>query len=92
MKFPVYFLLFSFITSSCNPKDNGVVMKILDHYPSASGIEYFDNSFYIIGDDAKNILILDNDLNIKDSILLYDFAGYRFAKDIKPDLESIKIK
>ena len=74
MKFPVYFLLLSFIMSSCKPKDKGAVMKVLDHYPSASGIEYFDNSFYIIGDDAKNILVIENDLNSKDSIYLSDFA------------------
>ncbi len=77
--------------SSCQSNVVPVVMKTLDYYPSASGIEYFDNSFYIIGDDAKNILVLDNDLNIKDSIALYDFEGYRFAKDIKPDLESITL-
>jgi hypothetical protein len=77
--------------SSCQSKDAPLAMKTLDHYPSASGIEYFDNSFYIIGDDAKKILVLDNDLNIKDSIALYDFPGYRFAKDIKPDLESITL-
>ena len=88
--FPALFIV-SIIIFSCQSKDGRVVMKTLDHYPSASGIEYFDNSFYIIGDDAKNILVLDNDLNIKDSIPLYDFPGYRFAKDIKPDLESITL-
>jgi len=76
---------------SCRSKNDPVVVKTLNHYPSASGIEYFDNSFYIIGDDAKNILVLDNDLNIKDSISLYDFPDYRFPKDIKPDLESITV-
>ena len=89
--FPFFFIALLLIAPSCNQGNEKIIIKTLDHYPSASGIEYFDNSFYIIGDDAKNILVLDNDLNIKDSITLYDFAGYRFAKEIKPDLESITL-
>lgn len=91
MKFLPALIIVTIAITSCKNKEATMVMKTLDNYPSASGIEYFDNSFYIIGDDAKNILVLDNDLNIKDSIALYDFEGYRFAKDIKPDLESITV-
>lgn len=36
--------------------------KKLDHYSSASGIEYFRNHYYVIGDDANNLLILDGPL------------------------------
>lgn len=84
-------ILASLLLTCCTQTDKQVQVKLLQNYPSASGIEYFDNSFYIIGDDAKGILILDNDFNIKDSIPLYNLNQYRFPKEIKPDLESITI-
>jgi hypothetical protein len=66
-------------------------VKMIPAYPSASGIEYLINKFYIIGDDAKNILILDSSLNSIDSISLYPFSEQRIPKSIKTDLESITI-
>jgi hypothetical protein len=66
-------------------------VKMIPTYPSASGIEYLNNKFYIIGDDAKNILILDSSLNSIDSISLYPFSEQRIPKSIKTDLESITI-
>lgn len=91
MKLFYNIVISSALLVSCRQGKNLIEMKMLANYPSASGIEYFDNSFYIIGDDAKSILILDNDFNIKDSILLYDRQGYRIPKETKPDLESITI-
>ena len=91
MKLFYKILIISALLVCCRQGKNPIEIKTLANYPSASGIEYFDNSFYIIGDDAKSILILDNDLNIKDSILLYDQQGYRIPKETKPDLESITI-
>ena len=66
-------------------------VKKIDHYPSASGIEYFNKQFYIIGDDANDLLILDSNLVVKDSINLYSFAEKRIPKAIKADLEAITI-
>jgi hypothetical protein len=63
----------------------------LDHYPSASGIESLDGKIYVIGDDAKYVLILDSNLAPVDSIPLYDYAGKKIPKDIKPDLEAISV-
>ena len=76
---------------SCTQAKKHTEIKILAHYPSASGIEHYNNRFYIIGDDAKAVLILDDELNIKDSISIYSFDDYRFPKNIKPDLESITL-
>lgn len=66
------------------------VVKI-ENYPSASGIEYFDNKFYVVGDDARNLLILDSNLQVLDSILLYPGSSTRISKDTKPDLESVSL-
>jgi hypothetical protein len=66
-------------------------IKTLDTYPSASGMEYFNGQFYIIGDDANQLLVLDSNLVIKDSIPLYNFPEKRIPKGLKADLESITL-
>lgn len=82
------FLLFLF---SCSSGSNTILkdVKKLDHYPSASGIEYFNNQVYIIGDDANYMLVLDSNLMARDSIILFATAEKRLPKSIKPDLESM---
>ena len=65
-----------------------IQIKKLDHYPSASSIEYYEGKLYLMGDDATNLLILDTGLNIVDSIPLLSYTGKRIPKDIKPDLEA----
>lgn len=66
-------------------------IKKLDHYPSASGIEYFNKQFYVIGDDANNLLVLDSNFTPVDSIPLYAFTERRIPKAVKADLEAITI-
>ncbi len=79
------------ILASCGSNTLLKESKKLADYPSASGIEYFNNQFYIIGDDARNLLILDNNLSPVDSISLYSFPEKRIPKAIKPDLEAITV-
>jgi hypothetical protein len=66
-------------------------IKKLEQYPSASGIEYLNKQFYLIGDDANDLLILDSNLNQIDSIHLYSFSEKRIPKKLKADLEGITI-
>ncbi len=66
-------------------------IKELPAYPSGSGIEYYKDRFYLIGDDATHLLILDKDLNTKDSVLLYESATNRVPREIKADLEAISL-
>jgi len=68
-----------------------VQIKKLD-YPSASGIEFYDGKLYVIGDDATNLLVLDSNLNIVDSIPIIDYPGRRIPKDIKPDIEAVALR
>ena len=79
----IYQLLILTAFTSCGSNNMLKEIKKLDHYSSASGIEYFRNHYYVIGDDANNLLILDEAFNPKDSIQLYSFSEKRIPKAIK---------
>lgn len=81
----------SFILLSCSSKVILQETRTLSHYPSASGMEYHNGNYYLIGDDASQVLMLDSSLNMSDSIPLYSFTEKRIPKAIKPDLEAITI-
>jgi hypothetical protein len=63
----------------------------LQHFPSASGIEYCNGNFYIFGDDAPYFLKLNRDFQLVDSVHYMTDTAYRIAKDKKPDLESVAL-
>lgn len=84
-------IILLFLLVSCRNKNRIQEIKTFSSYPSASGIENFNNQFYIIGDDANNLLILDINLNSIDSVSIFPFSGQRMPKSIKADLESISI-
>lgn len=92
IKFFSFFIL-AFCVICCKKKTKSTLIDIkkLHHYPSASGIEYLNYQLYIIGDDANYMLILDTNLNIKDSISLYFYPGKRIQKNIKSDLEALAV-
>jgi hypothetical protein len=76
---------------SCGNNNMLKEIKRIDKYPSASGIEYLNKQFFVIGDDANNLLVLDSNLYPVDSIGLYDFPAVRIPKPLKADLESILV-
>lgn len=88
-----YSILISFLFFlSCNREQHELIeIKKLTTYPSASGIEYYKNRLYVIGDDATRLLVLDTNFNMIDSITLYDTPLARIPKNIKPDLEAMAI-
>ena len=65
--------------------------KELADFPSGSGIEYYNEKLYVVGDDAKDILVLDSKWNKETSIPLFDSAELRIPKKIKADLEATAI-
>lgn len=92
MPLPVFLQgLFIVLLTSCGNHHMLKEVKILDSYPSASGMEYFNNRLFIIGDDANHLLVLDSNLVSKDSIRLYNFPEKRIPKARKADLESITL-
>lgn len=68
-----------------------LIQHIILEYPSASGIELYQNKFYIIGDDSNKILCLNRNLKFDKSIVLFEFDGIRIAKKDKPDFEACTI-
>jgi hypothetical protein len=62
--------------------------KELPDFPSGSGVEYFNEKLYVVGDDAKDILVLDKKWKQETTIPLFDSADLRIPKKIKADLES----
>src|SRR5690348_6371834 len=72
--------------------------KELKNFPSGSGIECFGEKVYLVGDDAKDILIMDKRWKKLNSIPLFTSgenlsAGQagRIPKKIKADLEATAI-
>ena len=85
-------IIFTTITLlACGNNNMLKEIKRIDNYPSASGIEYLNKQFFVIGDDANNLLILDSNLNPVDSIALYAYPAKRIPKPLKADLESILV-
>lgn len=87
------FLFFSFIFfSSCDESPGKLEqVKTFSNFPSASAIEYIGGKYYVMGDDSRYMLVLDEDLAIVDSISLYNFTETRMPKASKADIESITL-
>lgn len=64
---------------------------LLENYPSASGIAYYDSKLYVIGDDATHLLVLSTDHAPIDSVHIVKHNGKRIPYTSKPDLESLSI-
>jgi hypothetical protein len=64
-------------------------VKKLPAYPSASAIEYAKGSYYIMGDDATHLLVLDSNFVTTDSIPVFPFPEKRIPKNSKPDIEAM---
>jgi hypothetical protein len=85
------FFITAILAISCGSNHMLKETKIISSYPSASGIEYFNKQYFVIGDDANHLLILDSNLNPVDSLQLYSFPGKRISKADKPDLEAMTV-
>jgi len=95
-----YFLLvFLFIGFLINAQNNNGKITILksEHLtwlPSASGVEYVEESIFIIGDDTPYLFELDNAFNKTNKYLLSkndSTVNGRIPKAIKADFESMSL-
>ncbi|HEX2630974.1 MAG TPA: hypothetical protein VHM26_18285 [Chitinophagaceae bacterium] len=85
-------LCFILLISSCKKKGASLEEVLqFPSYPSASAIEYFRNHYYIMGDDATHLLVLDSSLHVSDSIRIAPGNYKRIPKDIKQDFEAASI-
>ena len=66
--------------------------KQLNDFPSGSGIEFFDDLLYRVGNDAKDILVMNKNWKKKGVIKLFpDDNNYRIPKNLKGDFEATAI-
>lgn len=66
-------------------------IKLLQNYPSGSGLAWLNDKLYLMGDDVGHVLVIDKNLNVVDSIPLLQSDGKRIEKSVKPDLEAIAV-
>lgn len=59
----------------------------LSDYPSGSAITFYNGKFYVTGDDATTIQVLDKNLDIDSFIPISVYPEKRIPKPIKPDYE-----
>lgn len=62
--------------------------KELRNYPSGSGIEYFKDRIYLIGDDANYLAVLNPSFEVIDTVNLVGSQQKSIAKELKPDIEA----
>ncbi len=65
--------------------------KPLSSYPSGSGIEFFDDKVYLIGDDASSIVVKSKKWKLEKKIHLFQPHSSRIPKLVKSDLEATTI-
>lgn len=64
---------------------------VLNNFPSGSGISFYHNQLYIVGDDATSILILDKEYKLIDKVTVFDYPGLRIPKPEKVDFETCTV-
>lgn len=64
-------------------------IEVLEHPSSASGIEYINGLYYVIGDDANGLFILDEHLKVQKTIPFFREKSIQehIPKKEKPDFE-----
>ncbi|MCX8020536.1 MAG: hypothetical protein N2747_08610 [Chitinophagaceae bacterium] len=69
------------IFSLCSPKPQLIVDKIkVFDYPSASAIDCINNTLFVMGDDTKELLLLDTSLNNLEKVSLFKRYEKRIPK------------
>jgi hypothetical protein len=65
--------------------------KELSTFPSGSGIEYYDEKVFLIGDDAKEVLVMNKRWKELQRIPLFESTEERIPKKVKADLEATTV-
>lgn len=84
------------LLAACRDKERQVLkgelmkVRVID-YPSGSTLNFYRGKLYLMGDDARHLLILDTALNAIDSVDLFESLSSRIPKPVKPDIESSEI-
>jgi hypothetical protein len=68
-----------------------IAFKELLDYPSASGIEFYNDTLYLVGDDANSILMMNTRWENATRIDIFNTTENRITKKLKSDLEAITL-
>src|SRR5450631_757601 len=63
----------------------------LENYPSGSGIEFYDDNIYIVGDDSRDLLVMNKKWSNPTLINLFDTAEKKTPKTAKSELETMTL-
>lgn len=92
MKYIPTSIIIASLLSASTMKDLNLVYErseVAKNYPSGSTISRINDSFYIMGDDAAEILVLNQNLEEIDRIEIFSKGeGMRLPKTLKADVES----
>jgi len=65
--------------------------KELRDFPSGSGIEFYNDKVYLVGNDAKEIFVVNKKWKKPEHIPLCEYAEPRIPKKLQPDLEATTV-
>lgn len=63
----------------------------LENYPSGSGIEFYDDNVYIIGDDSRDLLVMSKKWTKPRLVNLFDPSDKKVSKLATSELEAMTI-
>ncbi len=63
----------------------------LDNYPTGSGIEFYDDKIYIVGNDSRDLLVMNKKWSKPELINLFAGQDKKTAKSLKSDLETMTL-
>ncbi|WP_207423365.1 DUF6929 family protein [Desertivirga brevis] len=67
----------------------GTLEKVEDfNYPSGSSLTFYKDSLYLMGDDARELLVLDTAFQVFKSVLMFSGNNERQRKSFKADIEA----
>ena len=65
--------------------------SILNNFQSGSSLDFYDNKIFVVGDDTRDLLILNKNFEELNRVRLFESEDRRIAKDLKADLETSTI-
>jgi len=89
-------VLFLFLTA-CNKSPSikrlqlikGILLKSEEiNYPSGSTLNFYNDSLYLMGDDALDLIVLDTAFEVRRVVKLFEGRSQRIRKAFKADIEA----
>ena len=90
---PVFLLCTLYCCQTFNPQNTKTQLTYISsaevgQYPSGSTISFHKEHFYLMGDEARSLIVLDTSLTITDTIEVFPGTVSRIQKVDKADIES----